>query len=98
MLAADRQVVDLNVVVRLAADRGALLRQGDLLEHEIVQTEYQFGHSRPRSVIFAIRKAITLRRRRGAPRDDPPEYNRNAISGRIQKAAIMVAVENRGAR
>ena len=56
MLAADREVVDVNVVVRLAADRRALLRQGNFLEHDVVQTQYQFRHSRPRSPTSAIGK------------------------------------------
>ena len=45
VLAADRQIVDLDVVMRLAADRGALLGKRDLLEHQAVHAEYQFRHS-----------------------------------------------------
>ena len=45
VLAAHRQIVDLDVVVRLAADGGALLGQRNLLEHQPVHAEYQLRHS-----------------------------------------------------
>jgi hypothetical protein len=45
VLAAHREVVDLDVVMGLAADGGALFRQGDLLEHQSIHAEYQFRHS-----------------------------------------------------
>jgi hypothetical protein len=55
VLAAHRKVVDLDVVMGLAADGGALLRQGDLLEHQAIHAEYQFRHSVSRGVILASR-------------------------------------------
>ena len=39
VLTRDRKVIDLNVVVRLAADGGALLGQGNFLEHQPVHAE-----------------------------------------------------------
>jgi hypothetical protein len=45
MLAAHREVVDLDVVVRLAADGGAFLGQRNFLEHQAIHAEYQFRHS-----------------------------------------------------
>src|SRR3970282_407065 len=68
VLAAHREVVDLDVVVRLAADGGALLAQGDLLEHQPVHAEYQFRHSRPLEPILTIPRTSPLRLgRRGTP-------------------------------
>src|SRR5262245_10743246 len=55
VLAAHRKVVDLDVVVRLAADGGAFLGQGDLLEHQAIHAEYQFRHRRSPRVILASR-------------------------------------------
>src|SRR5882762_7619793 len=56
VLAAYRKVVDLDVVVGLAADGGALLRQGELLENEPIHAEYQFRHRWPlREVILTTR-------------------------------------------
>ena len=44
VLAADRQVVDLNVVVRLAPDRDPLLVERHFPDHRVVQTQYQLRH------------------------------------------------------
>jgi hypothetical protein len=46
VLAANRQVVDLDVVVRLAADGGAFLGERDLLQNQAIHAEYQFRHRR----------------------------------------------------
>src|SRR3989475_12128205 len=39
------QIVDLDVVMRLAADGGTFLGQSNFLEHQVVHTEYQLRHS-----------------------------------------------------
>jgi hypothetical protein len=44
MLAGNRQIVDLDIVVRLATDRGSLLAQGDFLEHRGFHAEYELSH------------------------------------------------------
>jgi hypothetical protein len=44
VLTRDRQIVDLDIVVRLAADRGALLVQGNFLEHRGFHAEYELSH------------------------------------------------------
>ncbi len=62
VLAADRQIVDLDVVVRLAADRGALLGERDLLEHQTIHAEYQFRHRRPLPSILTRQKLCPSRR------------------------------------
>src|SRR5207248_9545792 len=45
MFPAHCQVVDLDVVVWLASDRGTFLGQSNLLEDQAVHTEYQLRHS-----------------------------------------------------
>ena len=44
VLAADGQVVDDDVVVRPAAERGALLRDLELLDHDVVERDDEFAH------------------------------------------------------
>src|SRR6267378_1114345 len=52
VLTAHREIVDLDVIVGLAADGGPLLRQGDFLENEAIHAEYQFRHTRPIGSLF----------------------------------------------
>jgi hypothetical protein len=44
VLAGNRQIVDLDVVVRFAPDGGALLDQGNFLEHRGFHAEYELSH------------------------------------------------------
>jgi len=50
VLAGDRQVVDLDIVVRLAADGGALPDEGNFLEHQAFHAEYELRHFRSSSI------------------------------------------------
>jgi hypothetical protein len=54
MLAANRQVVDDDVVVGAPAERGLVLRQLDFLDDHSVERYDQFSHSKP------LRQAIVL--------------------------------------
>ncbi len=44
VLTADREIVDLNVVVRFAADGRALFAERELLDQLTIETQYQLRH------------------------------------------------------
>ena len=84
VLAAHREVVDLDVVVRLAADGGALLGQGDLLEHQPIHAEYQFRHSRSPGGYFSHAEHLGHdASAAGVLPQDADEYNRNVVAAAV---------------
>src|SRR5258706_2380762 len=88
MLAAHRQVVDLHVVVRLAADGDALLGERDLLEHLPVHAEYQFRHDRTPEGYFNHAKSLPT-----TPRG--PGYSRTtrtSITDTLSRPPLSLAI------
>jgi hypothetical protein len=89
VLAADGQVVDHDVVVGTAAERGLVLRDLDFLDHHTVERNHQLAHACPRlcplpaAADWALlrRRCDLARRSRSAPERPPDRAARTRAAG-----------------